>query len=58
MSPQASAVAILPIVRRAGSFLSLPSLAHRGPGFDSEVVLITQFRPALGKICIEAPAGT
>ncbi|EKX33049.1 hypothetical protein GUITHDRAFT_166567, partial [Guillardia theta CCMP2712] len=43
MSPQASAVAILPIVRRAG--------------FDSEVVLITQFRPALGKICIEAPAG-
>jgi len=43
MAPQASAVAILPILRIDGRF--------------SEVILISQYRPPLGSMCIEAPAG-
>jgi 8-oxo-dGTP pyrophosphatase MutT (NUDIX family) len=43
MAPQASAVAILPILRINGSL--------------SEVILISQYRPPLGSMCIEAPAG-
>ncbi|MGB1592029.1 MAG: NUDIX domain-containing protein [Promethearchaeia archaeon] len=43
MAPQASAVAILPVLRKQGVL--------------SEVILISQFRPPLGLQCIEAPAG-
>ncbi len=43
MAPQASAVAILPVLRINGRL--------------AEVILISQYRPPLGSMCLEAPAG-